>query len=220
MTEPRDKPPRQLADHPMFRRDASVDPGGQAAPLRQEEKRADDEHMPAEAAFARVIGRGADVYAVIDAARDSGGPLHARQCGASCESLFAGPLQEQVDDVAPYLVELRAHSSFWEWWYRQWGNSVGVLIQTPVSLAELRAHFRTLMVVRGEDRRKYFFRFYDPRVLRVFLPSCTPEEVHRFFGPVTAFHCEGPEGSELLTFKPGHNGVVVKQRPVETPTST
>jgi hypothetical protein len=112
-------------------------------------------------------------------------------------------------------VEFRRGTSFHRWWFEQWGNSIGVLVEAPVTLEELRRHFRTLTVVRGaEDKKKYFFRFYDPRVLRVFLPSCTPGEIRQFFGPITAFYCEGEGGDDLLSFTQTSNGLSVKRTPV------
>jgi len=43
---------------------------------------------------------------------------------------------------------------------------------------------------KGKDM---YFRFYDPRVLRVFLPTCTPEELSDFFGPIAGFLIESAE---------------------------
>jgi hypothetical protein len=48
----------------------------------------------------------------------------------------------------------------------------------------------------------------------VFLPSCTPEELRQFFGPITAFYCESEGGGELLTFALTPNGLSVKRNPV------
>ena len=105
---------------------------------------------------------------------------------------------EMLKNVAPHLVEFRAGTTFYDWWFEQWGNSIGVLVEAPVSLADLRRHFRTLLMVRGPNRKRYYFRSYDPRVLRVFLPSCTPDEVRQFFGPIAAFYCESGDAKELL----------------------
>ena len=172
---------------------------------------------PREAVLRSVVAPRARLYALIDSARCPEGPKQAEDANMAYESLLAGPLGRELGDVAPYLVEFRARSSFGEWWFEQWGRSIGVLVEAPVSLDELRRHFRTLLVVRHEDRRKYFFRFYDPRVLRVFLPNTTTTEVKRFFGPVSAFYCEGPEGKELLTFKRGRDGASATQSPVSPP---
>ena len=51
------------------------------------------------------------------------------------------------------------------------------------------------------------FRFYDPRVLRDFLPQCSPEEVTNFFGPVTQFLMADASGQKLLRFTQA-NGVL------------
>ena len=74
-------------------------------------------------------------------------------------------------------------------------------MESPATMKERRRHFRTLLMVDGNGRKRYYFRFYDPRVLRVFLPICTSEELNRFVGPVTAFYCESTCRNALLAFK-------------------
>jgi hypothetical protein len=168
----------------------------------------------AASAFQRAITPRAPLFALIDAARESDGPYQAREAGVAHESLFAGDLGEMLADVAPYVVDFHRDSAFFPWWFAQWGKSIGVLVEAPVTLPDLRRHFRTLLMVRGEQRKQYYFRFYDPRVLRVFLPSCTPEELRQFFGPITAFYCESEGGGELLTFALTPNGLSVKRNPI------
>lgn len=45
------------------------------------------------------------------------------------------------------------------------------------------------------------FRYYDPRVLRVFLPTCNKEELTNFFGPIQAFVLEDTEEDTLIRFR-------------------
>ena len=40
--------------------------------------------------------------------------------------------------------------------------------------ARLRHHLKGFLRVRGESGQKMMFRYYDPRVLRVYLPTCNP----------------------------------------------
>jgi hypothetical protein len=169
---------------------------------------------PGEAVFRWAVAPQEPLYALLDAAREPGGPEQAEKSGVAFESLFAGQAGNDLAHVAPYVVEFRPRSSFGQWWFGKWGGSAGVLIETRASLAELRRHFRTLLIVRGEDGDKYYFRFYDPRVLRVFLPKCDADEARRFLGPISAIYCEGAEGKELLTFRPGDEGVSTKVSPV------
>lgn len=53
-----------------------------------------------------------------------------------------------------------------------WGHAWGIFViaQTDVTLEVLFKHFRTLLRVNDEQKRTLVFRFYDPRVLRIYLP--------------------------------------------------
>jgi hypothetical protein len=49
-----------------------------------------------------------------------------------------------------------------------------------------------------EQGQQAYFRYYDPRVLRRFLPSFLAEEAGGFFGPIQRFYLEGDTASDLL----------------------
>lgn len=57
----------------------------------------------------------------------------------------------------------------------------------------LRRHFRRFLRVTDEQGQPLMFRYYDPRVLRVYLPTCTAEELALVFGPVSAYLIEDGE---------------------------
>ena len=42
------------------------------------------------------------------------------------------------------------------------------------------------------------FRYYDPRVLRAFLPTCTRDELRTVFGGIECFWIEGEEPGVML----------------------
>ena len=48
--------------------------------------------------------------------------------------------------------------------------------------------------------KRLLFRYYDPRVLRVFLPTCTPAELAGFFGPIRGYLLEAGAPETLLRF--------------------
>jgi len=60
------------------------------------------------------------------------------------------------------------------------------------------SHLRRFLTVRTEKGKKLLFRFYDPRVLRLYLPTCTSTELNTFFGPVERFVCEGGDSQTAL----------------------
>jgi hypothetical protein len=144
------------------------------------------------------------VHAVVDAARDPRiiGLLDATGLERCC--LFAGPLSPALRAAAPHLVHLAPDVRFTrDWLQHGWGHSWGVLTIAPpdVTLQQLRQHLRTLLRVRDDTGRTLMFRFYDPRVLRAYLPTCTATETLQVFGPVHQFVCEpGPANGAAGSF--------------------
>lgn len=142
-------------------------------------------------------------FAVLDAARDAAirPALETSDCPWCC--LYRGEAARTLADAAPYLVELDFRSRYTPWLLAQaWGKSWGVFLNTgaDADLAALRQHLRKLVMARLPDGKLVYFRFYDPRVLRVYLPTCTPEELKYFFGPISRFLLEDEDGEAALTF--------------------
>ena len=79
-----------------------------------------------------------------------------------------------------------------------WGRRWGIFLTSTQPLKDLRRHLRRFLVVE-DDRRgeQLYFRFYDPEVLRVFLPTCLPGQAAELFSDVDAFLCEGADGALL-----------------------
>ena len=62
----------------------------------------------------------------------------------------------------------------------------------------MRHHLRHFLEVKLPDDTQVYFRFYDPRVLRVFLPTCTPDDTNQFFGPMIQNYLVEDESSDQL----------------------
>ena len=56
----------------------------------------------------------------------------------------------------------------------------------------MRTHFRRFLLVEAPDGDSWYFRFYDPRVLERFLPTCDAAQLTDFFGPVSAYGWTDP----------------------------
>ena len=97
-------------------------------------------------------------------------------------------------------------------WSRGWGRSWGIFFWSLVSPETLRAHFRRLTVVRGPAGERMLFRFYDPRVMRVFAPGCDATQIKELFGPVARFMTEDETGGAIQIFRP--RGDVVETQAV------
>ena len=153
-------------------------------------------------------------YAVLDGA--SIPDLLSRLADAVEEHacLYRGALHPDLAARAPYLVKLRPESTFTcsllsDGWGRHWG----VFVVTATGFEALRRHFRTFLRVRGPDGRVLYFRWYDPRVLRIYLPTCIAAEIAYVYGPVSRFVCEGARSNEALEF--AHSRLRLTPRLVE-----
>ena len=144
---------------------------------------------------------GQKLYALLDAAREPNIPQKLAEFGVEAVSLYRGEPEETLADVAPYLVRVAPNSSLLKWFISDgWGKSWGLLVNAPVSLEDLRRHFRRFLLVRDPDGNELYFRFYDPRVLRVYLPTCRAPEAEQFFGRVQSYLVESEDGEAVLEF--------------------
>ena len=152
---------------------------------------------------------GGQVYALLDGARDTRIEPMVRLSRLEYSCLYAGSLSPRLQVAAPYLIHLAPESQDARNLIELgWGNSWGIFTIVPadVTLQIQRRHFRTLLRVQDEAERILAFRFYDPRVLRVYLPTCTGEEAIRFFGPVPCIVVEAAQSSNMIKYMPGKAG--------------
>jgi len=141
------------------------------------------------------------LFALVDAARSPDVLGLLRLHSEVHYSLYDGPAGEKLDEVAPYLVQLHAQSPLTQALVsEQWGNSWGMFVWAMSDFKTLRRHFRRFLMVEDARGKEMYFRFYDPRVLRVFLPTCTAEEAQEFFGPIKHFVMEAAEPNMALVY--------------------
>ena len=144
----------------------------------------------------------ASVYAILDGAsvEELLDRLHRYEPEFIC--LYRGELEPDLVHVAPYLVRLKRQSAFTDWILETgWGNHWGIFAVAPSGLTVMRQHFRRFLTVHDSQGSPMLFRYYDPRVLRSYLPTCNPQELGEMFGPVLHYVLEGETPSELLRFQ-------------------
>ncbi len=122
--------------------------------------------------------------------------------------LLPGELDEEMEQVAPYLVCMTPDSPFSKWVLKDgWGKHWGIFVRSKTDMMRMRMHFRAMLKVQGPDFQPLYFRYYDPRVLRVYLPTCTGEELNTVFGPAEHFLMEGEKPEMLLRFGLAEDGL-------------
>ena len=140
-------------------------------------------------------------YAVLDGASVPG--LLEKLAAAPEEHacLYRGELEPDIAVTAPYLVKLREESPLTDWILKEgWGNHWGIFVETPVGLEALRRHFRRFLRVKDHTGQILYFRYYDPRVLSIYLPTCNAREIQVIYGPVTRFIAEEEDTASAFVF--------------------
>lgn len=155
-----------------------------------------------------------NVFAVLDGASVPGllDKLYGLSPSFCC--LFKGELTPDMAEVAPYLIRLEPGSEFTSWVIGQgWGNHWGIFAATDLDLRAAARHFRSLLIVYDGNGRPLRFRYYDPRVLRAYLPTCSSEELATLFGPVTSFLVEDAGEESALRFRIAAGSLAQKKIP-------
>jgi hypothetical protein len=156
------------------------------------------------------------LYAVVDAARDTKLAFAARdRFGLELHSLFEGYLAPYLDHVAPHLIPMKPNSGYLELWAAHLGQSAGVLLLSEAPTDVVRAHLRHILIVTDEEDEEFSFRYYDPRVLRVYLRTCSVAEAREFFGPIRRILVESDQAGMMLSCRADLNAVKIDERALQ-----
>jgi hypothetical protein len=150
-----------------------------------------------------------EVYMILDCARDPRIFESFARCDLEYHCLYeAERIAEPLRRAAPYLVRLRPWSEYTSWVLTtSWNQSWGVFLSTRADTMALRQHLRRFLLVVDEEGRQLYFRYYDPRVLRAYLPTCTIDEAAHVFGPIHRFWSESADGRTLIEYFQADDGV-------------
>jgi len=142
--------------------------------------------QPADPAAIQSLAQQGRLYAVLDSCNQPLVLEKSRQCAGAMRSLFKNQAAEEHKDFAPYLFE--TDQILVDWIHKALaGTHFGIFIETHLDLTVLRSHLRKFLLVEGENDRRLYFRFYDPRVIGGFLATADAEIAQRFFGPIHSF---------------------------------
>lgn len=130
------------------------------------------------------------------------------------QEAFQSGVQSRMANVAPYAFRIPFVSryrggGFLDLWSKRLGTSAGILLLARVEPDPLIRHLRSVFHATAEDNHRYYFRFYDPRVLRPFMPACTASEAAELFGPIGQILVESESATSMLCCRAGAAGVVV-----------
>jgi len=154
---------------------------------------------------------GGYLYALLDAYDAPTVPAKVQELGTeSAVCLFVGNAEKKYWELAPYLIQIDASTLEW---MRQsvWGSACGVFLLSKSGLETLRTHLRRFLMVQLPDGERWFFRYYDPRILKVYLQNCRTDELEIFFGPVRSFGIVDAEADQILLLHTSIEGRPITQ---------
>ena len=147
-----------------------------------------------------------ELYAVLDAARSDHVLALLERAVDDHASLYEGAKGRALDDVAPYLVRFVPESDLLERLLGTgWGDAWGIYLASTVKPKLVRRQLRRFLIVEAEpERKRLYFRYYDPRVLRRFAPLATPKQRSELLADLEAIWFEG-EAGQLCRLSPEGN---------------
>jgi hypothetical protein len=183
--------------HPGGRPRAPSDPDTRVAhhfaQRARENERTEREGVAAQLAR---ISREERLYAVLDVARNERILELLATSADTSRSLYEGAQGDGMAEMAPHLVRFDPGSRLLRRLVLSgWGARWGIFLTSAQPFKDVRRHLRRFLMVE-DDRtgEELYFRFYDPDVLRVFLPTCLPGQARELWSDVTAFLFEDEHG--------------------------
>jgi hypothetical protein len=156
-------------------------------------------------------------YALIDAALWGSDIDSLLLSDAVYRSLFKGEQGEQLQTVAPYLVDLHLNEEF--------ANKIKqnksktdrrvMWLHSELSIDDLRKHLRHFLRMKTESGAYIYSRFYDPYVANCVFPNLTEEQLKEFFAPIDYVITEDVRINERRVFYlSADNELKIKYQPI------
>ena len=151
------------------------------------------------------------LYIVVDAARDKRiYDLVHDALFPMC--LFRTEVVSPVGRAAPYLVPVEHAERLVEAWRKVGrGESWGLFLRSSEQQARLRQRLRTFNQAKLPDGRVVLFRWWDPRVFRVYLPTCDAADLNQWFASVEEYVCETEDGAGFMLYR-HRDGALAQER--------
>lgn len=142
------------------------------------------------------------LYGIVDSARNDEVFRYLVTGDVRYKSLFEDTMDVQSYGVSGFFVECKKESPLFQWLTTDaWGDNTCIFFTSKASFDELFGHFQKFNRVYLEGDDIVLFRYYDPRVLRTYLPTCNRNEIEAFFGKIESFFTESDEPEVIHVIK-------------------
>ena len=134
--------------------------------------------------------------------------------------LFDGEEAIKLEEVAPYLVELKKEEEFTTWVAKNvYGHSGAIFIKSRENIETLAQHLKPFIPVTREVEhegeiiiQKGYLAYYDPRVFQNWIESEDETTQSSFFFQITKLYCEDTINKELYLSYEYDNSLTIKRK--------
>ncbi len=168
-------------------------------------------HQTADNTIAAAAPPGANnLYLLIDAAQYSG-------IGRILEYRFRRLPWQRLNaseadvNTAPVLLHVNSNQTRTLAWFLDHTRGLHCLswIESPLGLADLAGHLRSLVQVEAADGTRYAMRFHDTRILPAWYQMLTPEQEAYVLAPVNSWNYLDRDGQPCALF--GHGTAIAPE---------
>lgn len=106
-------------------------------------------------------------------------------------------------EVGPWIVDLNLNPEIDNLWRKiGWHANWGVVVFSKHDFKSVRLHFKKYnQIEMAEGFQQFFFRYYDPRVLREFIPTLNQHDRSKFFERAVAISCPDVYPKRHIVFR-------------------
>jgi hypothetical protein len=122
--------------------------------------------------------------------------LYGLEESPSLHLLYQQSTYEALADVGPLLVAVRPHSELAQVFNQEWRATAGIWLESDASEGDLAGYLRSLIHAQV-DGATVLLRYYDPRIMQLWLGAMDADERDPLMGPVTRIRLPTDSGAEL-----------------------
>lgn len=107
----------------------------------------------------------------------------------------------ELADVGPVLVRAEPSSNLYAEFQSHWMATAGVRFDSPMPESSLVEHLRSLIHLRTSGDVVLLFRYYDPRILHLWLESLNDAERAHAMGPIANIQLLDPQTGQTQVYQ-------------------
>ncbi|WP_339437858.1 DUF4123 domain-containing protein [Pseudomonas sp. EA_15y_Pfl1_P104] len=100
------------------------------------------------------------------------------------QSLYQHTAYNKLADIGPILVPVSPSSPLAHIFALAWSATAGIWLESEAGEDVVFQHLRSLIHARVEGDATVLFRYYDPRIMRLWLTGLEPQARDRLMGPI------------------------------------